>query len=241
MRYIKFMMIMPLLLISGLCLAKDQLSSLNTVKLQLNDEAWVSTKTAKLVIAIDATLNNSHLANIQSQLLANLKKIAQTEDWHITQFNRTRDQSKLERLQVLAEARIPEAELASVSKRVEAVSKPGAAYRIIAIEFTPSMAEIEKVRTELRSKIYKQVKIELTDLNTIYPDAHYFVHDIHFREDIAPAINRNKMLLFAAQNLPAHGGTNEASSMQVSNQLQLAADVTLASTSSDTAKAAQGT
>jgi len=224
MRYLKLIAAIPLFFISGIGLAESKLPPLNTVKLQLNDEAWVKTANAKVLIAIDATLNQAQLANIHSQIMTNLQKIADKTDWHLTQFNRSKDQSNLERLQVLAEARLGEAELAQIGKRVETVNKPGMAYRIAAIEFNPSLADLEKARTGLRDKMYGQIKAELANLNKIYPEAHYFVHDISFRENIAPALNRSKMMLLAMNE--ASQADNQG--MQVSNQLQLTADVILA-------------
>jgi hypothetical protein len=211
-------------LCSSLCMAETQLPPLNLVRLQLNNEAWVNTSNAKVLIAMDATLNQAELANIHSQILSNLQKISKA-DWHIIQFNRSKDQSNLERLQVLAEARIGGAGLAQVAKRVEVVTKPGAAYRIASIEFTPSLADMEKTRTQLRDQLYSQIKTEIASLDKTYSNSHYFVHEIIFRENSAPAVNRNKMMLLAMDaSVPA-----ENQALQIGNQLQLVAEVTLAS------------
>lgn len=224
MYYLKFIAAISLGFISTIGFAENKPVPLNTVKLQLNDETWVKTANAKVVIAIDATLDQALLANIHGQIMANLQQIAQNTDWHITQFNRSKDQSNLERLQVLAEARLKEPELAQISKRVDAVSKPGTAYRIAGIEFNPSLADLEKARVGLREKMYQQIKAELANLNKIYPEAHYFVHDIMFRENTLPLLNRNKVMMLAMDSAPQadHQG------LQVGNQLQLTADVVLA-------------
>lgn len=226
----KFIGLIALLLLSFGSLAEEQKApSLNTVQLQMTSEAWVKTNTAKVIIAIDATLNQEQLANIHSQILANLRKISDKTDWHIMQFERSKDQSNLERLQVVAEARISETELAQISKRVEAVNKPGVAYRVANIEFTPSLAEIEQVRAELRNNLYEQIKAELANLNKIYPEVHYFVHNVTFKEDMNSVINRSKTMLLAISNVPQI----EGQALQVSNQLRLAADVVLAAKFAD--------
>lgn len=211
-------------LLSFVCHAELKPPALNSIKLQLSEEAWVKTDMAKVVVALDASLDQSQLANIHQQILQNLAKIADKVDWHITQFNRSKDQSNLERLQVLAEARLDESHLAKIGRQVEAVSKPGATYRIVSIEYNPSLADIERSRSMLRDKLYEQINLELARLNKVYPNTHYFVHEINFRENIAPPFAKNQLMVIGAQA----ASSNFDQAMQVSNQLQLTAEVILA-------------
>src|SRR3954471_20366242 len=75
---------------------------LNQVMYQASSEAWVSTKTAEVVVSINATLDENQLSKAHSDILNKLNNIAKS-DWHITQFNRSPNESGLEQLQILAQ------------------------------------------------------------------------------------------------------------------------------------------
>jgi len=192
---------------------------LNKVSLQLQSESWATTKTARVVIGINATLQDRALGQIHGQILNNLKKIAASQ-WHITQFNRSKSQSGLEQLYVQASTRVPENVLADVRAKAKAVSRPGANYNIVAIQFNPSFAEIEKVKAQLRQKIYADAKAELARLNTVYPNEKFYLHSVSFSDGALRPAPRILGLARVAKM---------ATPLTVSNKIKLQATVVLAS------------
>lgn len=161
----------------------------STVYFQLAKEQWVKTKTARVVISINATASRGRLAKIRGELMSNLNRIAKS-DWHFTSFNRSRDSSGLERIYAQAETRMPEHLLGGLYSGAESVSQPGSKYQISQIEFRPSLQEVEVVRHELRDEIYKSVYEELDRLNKRYPKQHYYVSDINFVPEISQRVMR---------------------------------------------------
>ncbi len=221
------MLAMALFFYTGLSNAEPipvpQQPILNKVMLQVAAEKWVTTTTARVIVSISATLDKKGLADTRSTMMANLNKIAKGE-WHITQFNRSQDSSGLETVHVLAEARLDEALLTNLRSSAETVSKPGATYRIDDIDFTPSLADVQKIQEQVRQQLYENIKAEVARLNQTYPDANYSVLQINFLGGFMPQPNF-KMAREAVANTAF---ASEAASISVSNKVSMTATVELA-------------
>lgn len=197
---------------------------LDKVSFQLSAEQWATTQTAKVTVRVNATLTDSQLGAIHTVLMNNLKKIAADAKWHITEFNRSKNQSGLEQLYATAQARIPETALSSLRQKAKAVTKPGATYTIGSIDFSPSQAEIQTVKANLRSNIYAQTKAELARLNKEYPSERFFLHSINFNSGVVmPRPQMRTMVLAEAK-------VGNSAPMAVSDKITLNANVVLAST-----------
>jgi len=187
-------------------------------------EQWASTDTAKVIVRVNATLNADQLAKAHDNIMTNLKKIADQTEWHITSYNRRKSQSGLEQLNVIAQARLAKNQLPPLRRKAKAVSKSGETYRIQDIRFTPSLAEIEKVRNALREKVYNQVKGEIAALNRVYPEQHYYLHNVNF---LGPQVMPQQKFRTAAMMSAADVGS--ASGLQVSQKIVVQAKVVVAS------------
>jgi hypothetical protein len=195
---------------------------LNKVQYQLSNEAWVTTKTAEVIISVNATLNENGLGKAHNDILNKLNEIAKS-DWHITQFNRSPNESGLEQLQVLAQTRLSETSLSDLREQAKKVSKPGETYKIENIAFEPTLSETEAVRGQLRNQVYQQIQNELSQLNKIYPNQHYIIHDINFMENVSPQPRPRVMMLAATENSPT------SAPVEVANKMTVTANVVLVS------------
>lgn len=126
---------------------------------------------------------------------------------------------------------MPEAALANLNKKAKSLSKPGQTYTIQDIQFTPSKAAIAKVRASLRNKIYMQAKAELANVNKLYPQQNYFLHEIDFGSFRIPALAARPTTLAVRSPRLAND-----SGMAVSQEINLSATVTLASSNSSKEK-----
>lgn len=194
---------------------------LNQVTLQLNAEQWVTTKTALVTVGVNASVADGGVEKIQADVLAKLNQISNKSEWHLTSFNRSQDQSGLERLQITAETRLPSAELSGLRAKAKAISKPGETFSLDNIEFTPSADELRDANINLRNDIYQQAKIELANLAKYYPDQKFYLHNVNFLGLVAYPQPQNAMLMKVAAS-PAK------SNLSVGDKLQLSATVVLA-------------
>lgn len=204
--------------------SQDNPPPLDEVSFTLTAQEWAKTDKAKVTIAVNAALDKMALAKMREQIMSNLNKIAKG-NWHITDFERSQDSSGLEKLYVEAEARINETALTNVNAQAQDVSQAGITYKVLNIDFTPSIADIEKVKKTLRDTIYHQAQTELTTLNTLYPEQKYAVHTLHFGEYTSLTSARTQVMMMSGDARPQSNVAANA----VSNLVTLTADVNLAS------------
>lgn len=174
------------------------------IVLRLEAEGWVETQTAKLIVAIDMALQGGEMADARAQVNETLGGLVADVDWRTTRFSRQMDSAGLERWQVVAEARVPEAKLAGVHDKAKGASKPGLSVRVADIDFTPTLAEHTAVESALRAELYRQTKEELARLADIFPDRDYRVRMIDFQSAGISAPRPAMMVRgMAAESAPA--------------------------------------
>jgi hypothetical protein len=196
---------------------------LNDVIYQTTAEQWVTTQTAEVIVDVNATLNEEQLADAHTDILSKLDELAKS-DWHITQFNRNPNESGLEQLLVEAQTRLPETALSDLREKAKKLSKPGETITIQNIAFEPTTAEIEAVRAQLRTQIYTQVQNELAQLNKMYPNQHYAIHQLSFNGN-GPT---PQPMLQKAVMAMAERSSDNAMPVTVQNKLMMTANVDLA-------------
>jgi hypothetical protein len=153
------------------------------VSMLVQGEIWATSSTAKVTARINAVLNKTGLDQVHKTVMQKLVTLSNKGTWHLTSFNRSQDKSGLEQVEILAEARLPESDLAGIRDRAKQVSRPGETYTIDDIDFHPGMGDIEAARSQLRTKIYEQAKVELANLNKAFPDKHFSLQVINFMPD----------------------------------------------------------
>jgi len=154
---------------------------MDKVLFQMSTKQWVTTQTALLNININVTLNTSDLVQARSEIMSSLNKIAKG-DWHLLQFDRSQDNSGLEKLYVQAQVRVDQSALTGIYQNTKAVSKPGAQYTVNGVDFKPSLEEAQSVRAKIREQLYQQVNEELARMNKAYPQQNYSVTNLIFVE-----------------------------------------------------------
>ena len=219
-----YLILLALLTISNAFADNSYEPLLNTVNLQLYAEQWVTTKTALVTVGVNASVSGQGLEKIQANVLSKLNQISNKGEWHIVSFNRSLDQSGLERVQISAQARLASADLAGLRDRAKAISKPGETYTLDNVEFVPSSNELRDANTALRNDIYNQIKIELANLSKQYPEQKYYVHNINFLGEFSPA--PQPMLMKAA--MVGSVANERVASLSVGDKLKLSATVVLA-------------
>jgi len=225
---IKWLLGLILLGVSLTCYAAPYKPVLNEVLYQTSAEQWVKTATAEVTVEINASLTASQLAELRASILEKLNKLAKS-DWHITQFNSTANQSGLEQLQIFAQTRLAESALGNLRDAAKSISKPGETFTLASINFVPTLAENEAVRTQLRHLIYQRIQAELTQLNKTYPSQQYAVHRIEFTENSLPQPARGPQMMAMAMNKTA---VAEAAPLTVANKIVLTARADLAAIAS---------
>ena len=195
---------------------------LNKVTLQLQSQQWVTTSTALVYVGVNAAVTDQSMGSVQADVVNKLKQLSDKDEWHVISFNRQLDQSGLERVQISAQARLPQSELSGLRDKAKKISKPGETYTIDNVSFIPSDEEIQRANTSLRADLYNQAKNEIDSLNKIYPDQKYYLYSIDFVSSPSPMpMMANEMALAKSAAV--------AAPMAVGNKAQLQATVVIAS------------
>ncbi len=215
--------LLGLALVSPVWAESDLSALLNKVTLQLKAEKWVTTKTADVIVGVNASVSDAGIEKIQNQVLGQLQQLSSLGEWHIVSYTRQQDKSGLESIQITAQARLPQSELAALRGKAKAMSKPGATYTIDDVQFTPSDEELTQANVALRGLIYQQAKMEIDALDKLYPDQKYYVYRIDFNMMPAPM----PMAMYSAKSMNVAAAA--AAPLNVGNKIDMIASVTLAS------------
>lgn len=219
--------LLALLAFSPLGLASDDVPQmvLDKVQFQVSAKQWVTTQTALLSVSVNVTLNSADLVRARADILNSLNKIAKG-DWHLISFDRSQDNSGLEKLDVQAQVRVDQSALTDIYQNAKSVSIPGAKYEVSAIEFKPGLDETQLVRAKVRELLYQKINEEIARMNKVFPEQKYSLNNLTFFEgDMLPqparAYQAKEMNLSAMAATPAP--------LAVSNELMLTAFVEAAS------------
>lgn len=168
------------------------------ISFDLSAEEWVTTKNARVVLNVEAAVNESNAGTLRAEMSKSIDSIAKA-DWRLTGFNRSQDQTGMERWSVVFEARLPEAALNGLSNGAKKASKAGMQIKVGAIDFSPSQEELESARAALRLRIVKNASEQLTSLNAVLPGRQYRIAEIVFSAGLIPPMSarmyRNKGMM----------------------------------------------
>ena len=150
------------------------------IVLQLSAEEWVETKTARVVIAVDLAISAGQFGQARAEVEGDLRAISPKGVWRLTQFNKLRDEAGYERWRLLAESRLPGKVLSSLGATVKNVSRSGRAFRLQAIDYTPTLAEREAARAALRARLYAEAGREVAAINKAFPGRDFRIGHVDF-------------------------------------------------------------
>lgn len=156
------------------------------VVFELSSEDWVTTKTARVSINVEAAINAGNSGTMRADMFKAVNDLAKA-DWRLTSFNRSLDQTGLERWSTSFEARIPENQLTGLGDTVKKLSKAGMQLSVGMIDFSPTLEEMETARALVRAQIYKQANDQLAAINAAFPGRNYRIAIINFTTEDQPA------------------------------------------------------
>ncbi len=142
-------------------------------------EEWVTTKTAHVTVNVEAAVSGNNAGTMRADMIKSVNDLAKG-DWRLTAFNRSQDQTGLERWSTTFEARLPENELNGLEDSAKKLSKAGMQITLGDINFSPTLEEMEAARSTLRARLYKTAIDQLATLNTSIPGRNYRIAVINF-------------------------------------------------------------
>ena len=195
------------------------------VVLNLTTEGWVKTDTARVSVYVELVQQAEAADVLKKRIDGSLQSLAKDAEWRITSSRQQLDQTGLNRWYVSAEARIPEGNLSGLQDRAKGASNPGYKVTISNVDFTPSLAEFEKLRADLREQVYQQALDEVARLNKVMPGSGYHVRKVDFVQLYPmPAMDtavRTTMMKSGAAESASQGGAELLVSVKQSVSAQI--------------------
>lgn len=168
-------------------LAEGRAAMLDAIVLNLSAEGWAETDRATVHASIEAAFTAEQGQDMRATVLQALDRLAPEAEWKLTRFGQVRDAAGLDRWQVGAEVRLRQDALEGLRDRAEEISRPGMRVSVDAIDFSPVLADRERLRTELRERIYQDAAAELRRLRETFPEQNFTMGQINFAPDmVAP-------------------------------------------------------
>lgn len=194
--------------------------------LNLAAETWVKSETAKVSLVVDAAMQGADAAALRDDLVKAARAVAEKGDWRVVALDRQPDGAGLDRWRAVLEARLPDGQIANLNDRARKASRPGLQIVVAAVDFAPTLAEVEAALADLRLRIYRQAADEVARLKSVFPDRTFRVSAVDFTNDPAPPhmLPQPRMAMMAEAKGPG-GGLAEG----VQEPLRLSARVSLAS------------
>ncbi|TWB22737.1 putative secreted protein [Nitrospirillum amazonense] len=152
------------------------------VTLTLTAEDWVKTDTARVSLTVDAGGGNAGSA--RADVLKAAQAVSDKGEWRVVSFDRQQDAAGLDHWRAALEARLPEAQLGGLADRARQASRAGLQIRVEGVDFTPTLAEQEAVRTRLREALYRRVTEEMKGLNAAFPGRDFRVGRVDFNAPV---------------------------------------------------------
>jgi uncharacterized protein YggE len=185
-------MIRPFLLASLLifsftipALAEDTSKPDDMVAFNLVAEDWVTTKTAHVTLDVEAAVSAATAGSMRADMANAVNEVAKS-DWRLVGFNRSQDQTGMERWSVSFDARLPESDLGTLADAAKKASKAGMQISVSNVDFSPTLEETEATRAGLRTHLIKEASDQLATLNTELPGRTYRIAQIDFDTDNTP-------------------------------------------------------
>lgn len=197
------------------------------------EEAIVS-DTVKVEVKATLAVKAEEAGDVRGQILGALKNVLDTE-WAFVSLNRYEDGAGLERVDAVASARIPEAQVAGLAKKAQAASVAGLKITPGQIDYSPARNKVEEAIKGLRRKVYALAQEEAKALQELAGEeakGKWRVQEVSFQSagasfaNNARAMNVKGMALEAASYASAPMGG--ADGLDLTQKVSLSASVTLA-------------
>lgn len=224
---LRLLALLTLLLAPLSAFAGDEIKPDDVISIHLSTEGWVTTKTARVTVMVNAAVAGDKSGAMRDDMLKSVQALSAKGDWRLTSFNRNQDETGLERWYATYEARLEEVELGGLAAKAKSSGKVGMQLQVTSIDFTPTLAEVEAVRAELRKTLLAMASKELESINAALPGRTFRLAQISF-EGARPPMPPQVMMMRAgkmAEMAMADAQMAPAPSVETAQRMQMTAEV----------------
>lgn len=203
----------------------------DAISVNLSTEGWVSTKTARVTVSVNAAVSAEQSGAARDNMMKTVQALSAKGDWKLTSFNRNQDETGLERWYATYEARLEETELGGLATKAKASGRAGMQLTVANIDFTPTLGEVEAVKSELRKNLLAQANKELDAVNASLPGRNFRIANVSFDGAKPPMPPQVMMMRGKMEGMMAQASSDmamQAASVETAQRMQMTAEVTFA-------------
>ncbi len=229
-------LLLSALLLPSFAYAGEEPKPDDVIGVSLSSEGWVQAKAARVTVSVNAAVVGEKASSTRDTMIKAVSDLASKTEWRLTSFNRSQDQTGIEQWYAQFEARLPESELGGIQQKAKTASKTGMQIAVVSVDFSPTLAEFEAVRAQIRKDLMAQATKELESVNAAYPDRKFRISQISFGGAggiMQPQVMmmKGRMAMMDAQVASApqmEGVTNSMGGVETSQKIEMTAMVTFA-------------
>lgn len=238
---LRALMLLLALLAPSISMADDELKPDDAISVNLTTEGWVQAKAALVMVSVNAAVVGDKAGDkaggTRDAMIKTVSDLASKTEWRLTSFNRGQDPTGIEQWSAVFEARLPETDLGGIHQKAKTASKAGMQVSIMNIDFTPSLAEVEAVRADVRKALLAMAGKELEAINAANPGRNFRLSQISFDgaqgSPMRPQIMTMKrgmvQGMMAEASAPSMDGVvNSSGGVETSQKIIMHANVTFA-------------
>lgn len=159
----------------------------DTVILDLEFEGWAEAGSALVTARVAVVTDQTQTGMIQVRMKAITQAASGHTDWRMTRLLPATGGRGAALWQSTMEARMSPEELGRMERALKRyrASDTQTSFTVERVDFSPTLAELQAVRTDLRAQAYQQAARELEQLNAAFPHKHYRIGKITFGNQCA--------------------------------------------------------
>jgi hypothetical protein len=204
----------------------DQPSCQNQISLQLQEEGWVSSETAQVMVSIQAATSKNNVSVLIETITGKLKSLVkQSVSWRLVDLSTQKNSAGLFAVSAQLSARLSSDQLAQLQSTIDSLNKAGEQYKIEGVDYQPTLQEIAAENSRLRVLMYKDLLEQQKLINAAFPSANYQLQLLSF--DSAYAGTPAPVMMYAGANTARQITANNA--MPFSQHVILNASITFGS------------
>jgi len=195
----------------------------NTVSFTLDSHVTVKSDTALVNVTVNTTALSGDNAVMKKSAINELKKILPKADWKIVNYKQSESPSGAINIKIDIQARLTQSEIESLRKSFTQHSA-NQKMAIKVLNYNPTEATVKESKQKLMIGMYQEIQQYVKDFNA-KTKSNYHIQHVSYNSNIQ-SYNRPapQMMMLATVG----GGNSTSNDVEVSKDINLSANVTLA-------------
>jgi hypothetical protein len=195
----------------------------NTVAFTLDSHVTIKSDTALVNVTVNTTTLPGDNAIVKKSAIDELKKILPKENWKIVNYKQSESASGAINIKIDIQARLTQSEIDSLRKSF-AQHSTNQKMDIKVLNYNPTEAKVKESKQNLMIGMYQEIQQYVKDFNA-KTKSNYHIQHVSYNSNIQNYNRPAPQMMMLAR---VGGGNSTSKDVEVSKDINLSANVTLA-------------